>query len=214
MNIRWIPSSALLLCVAFHPVETRIVFAPANGAEVSKAFDVELSFSLEDLTMTMNGQEGSVRHGATGERGRGRRWVLARGRRRLRRGGRRASDGVVADLRAGLDPLRLLRRFRGDGPRRARGQDGSASFGTRKKRSISGRGAGTRKTTRPLMMRTSSRHWRSISTCVRSCPTARSAREISWEVPLAGSRIALSARSGSRARDRCLFSERRLRRGV
>jgi hypothetical protein len=57
MKFRWIPTIALVVCLAFHPVETRITFAPAEGATVKKSFEVELAFALEDFTMTMNGQE-------------------------------------------------------------------------------------------------------------------------------------------------------------
>jgi hypothetical protein len=57
MKLRWIPSTALVVCLAFHPVETSIVFAPSDGSQVTKSFEVALSFALEDFVMTMNGQE-------------------------------------------------------------------------------------------------------------------------------------------------------------
>lgn len=55
MNLRW--TLAPLAYAALLPAETTIAFAPSEGASISKSFEVEMTFALEDATASMNGEE-------------------------------------------------------------------------------------------------------------------------------------------------------------
>lgn len=57
MNTRWCMTILLGLGVAWAPAETRLEFGPAEGAKLKKTFEGNFSAFVEEMRMTMNGQE-------------------------------------------------------------------------------------------------------------------------------------------------------------
>ena len=61
MNIRRsFPLAAALsvpLLLALHPRGDELSFSPEDGSTLSKELELDMTFNLEDISMTVNGQE-------------------------------------------------------------------------------------------------------------------------------------------------------------